>query len=102
MHGGGQAAAAQNTTLGDYSPCDVLLECRGVDCTEDYWMHNVSAVWNRNNWLVALGINNVFDVAPPLMDGIHSQVNNNYPIGIGYDIDGRSLLFQARWATNGF
>ena len=43
------------------------------------------------------GIRNVFDTAPPFVDGTEVLSINNVPIGYGYDLRGRTFFVNLIW-----
>mgnify|MGYP001799279100 CR=1 FL=1 len=65
-----------------------------VDFTDDYFVHNASISYSPGTWSVTVGVENVFDEAPPLVhdDGTFSV--RNVPIGVGYDVFGRTAFVQ--------
>lgn len=73
-----------------FNPCIQAGDtpCLSFDNVQDYWVHDVSARWSGEAIVVRVGVNNVFDNAPPLTN------NNNLGSigGIGYDIGGRTLF----------
>ncbi|WP_102798981.1 TonB-dependent receptor [Bowmanella denitrificans] len=76
-------------------PCDGLdIQCRPVWYTEDYYRHDVSLNWTHDNYSVTFGIRNVFDEAPPKADddGVFSR--RNIPLGVGYDLFGRTAYLN--------
>jgi len=64
------------------------VPCRQYDDLEEYWVHSMSATYARDTFVFRVGVNNVFDTAPPLTD------NNSLGSlgGIGYDIGGRTYF----------
>jgi len=62
--------------------------CTQLDGLDDYWVHTASLGFSRDSYAVRVGVNNVFDTAPPLTD------NNDLGSlgGIGYDIGGRTFF----------
>ena len=62
--------------------------CLQEDGLDDYWLHNASISYATDSVVLRLGMNNVFDTAPPLTD------NNDLGSlgGIGYDIGGRTFF----------
>lgn len=62
--------------------------CRSFDNLDEYWVHNASLAWRQDDLVVRVGVNNVFNDAPPLTN------NNNLGslAGIGYDIGGRTFF----------
>ena len=65
--------------------------CRQFDDLADYWLHNASISFAKDTYVLRVGVNNVFDTAPPLTD------NNDLGSlgGIGYDIGGRTYFVNA-------
>ncbi|QOL25878.1 TonB-dependent receptor [Thalassotalea sp. LPB0316] len=68
----------------------VPLDCRPVGATEDYFLHNMSVSYSTDDFRVAVGVRNVFNEAPPLVDPSGSFSNTNIPLGVGYDTFGRT------------
>ncbi len=80
-----------------YAPCDGLgVLCRPYHKTTNYMTHTMSLSWQPQDWFFTLGVSNIFDKEPPLLDGNvpHTQVNN-VPLGVGYDILGRRIFLAA-------
>ena len=65
--------------------------CRQFDDLADYWLHNASVSYAKDTYVLRVGVNNVFNDAPPLTD------NNDLGSlgGIGYDIGGRTYFVNA-------
>jgi len=65
--------------------------CIQFDGLDDYWVHNASISFAQDDYVVRVGVNNVFNDAPPLTD------NNDLGSlgGIGYDIGGRTFFVNA-------
>ena len=80
------------------APCATLqVMCRPIARTDDYWTHNASVTWIPRDWEITLGIVNVFDEEPPLMDNGAPEVQlNNIPLGAGYDLQGRRAYLLVR------
>lgn len=76
-------------------PTDVL--CRDVDFGDDYFTHALSLTYTNDNWVVRGGVRNVFDQAPPLVDSSEVLSVNNAPIGVGYDLFGRTMFLNIIW-----
>lgn len=72
----------------------VGTSCRPIYYTEDYWVHNASLAWNNGTFNVTGGVRNVFNTAPPLVDGGGVFSSRNFPLGIGYDLYGRSFYMN--------
>ena len=76
-------------------PDDVL--CRDVGFGDDFWLHSASIYYYGDNWTVGAGIRNVFDQAPPMVDGSEVYSINNLPMGYGYDLRGRTFFINLVW-----
>ncbi|MFZ5615739.1 MAG: TonB-dependent receptor domain-containing protein [Pseudomonadota bacterium] len=70
--------------------------CRPVDFTGNYFVHNMSFTWAPGDWVITAGLRNVFDRGPELVDadGVFSVFN--VPIGVGYDLQGRTAFASIR------
>lgn len=66
------------------------LLCREVAYTDDYFVHNASLTYVTDDYLVTLGVRNVFNEEPPKVDPNGSFSNTNIPLGVGYDTNGRT------------
>lgn len=72
--------------------CDGLgVPCRPVAYTDDYWVHDASLTYSQDNYVISLAMQNVFNEAPPRIDTDGVFGVNNIPIGIGYDLFGRTI-----------
>ncbi len=83
-----------DTCLGP--PTDVL--CRDVGFAKDYWLHSASIAYTADNWVLRGGVRNVFDKEPPVVDGTEVLAINNSPIGVGYDLLGRTFFLNLIWS----
>lgn len=93
----------QNDNLFDFRddnpPCDGLaISCRPLEKTVGYTIHTMSASYGQDNWAVTAGVRNVFDKAPPLIDGAAGGNIRNVPIGVGYDVFGRTVFASVNYA----
>lgn len=86
-----------DTCLG---PPDDLL-CRDVAWASEYMVHRASFGYNADTWAVIAGVRNVFDEAPPEVDGSEILSVNNSPIGAGYDLNGRVFFLNVGWEFGG-
>lgn len=91
--------AGEQDILGDFEenapPCSGLgVSCRPVAYTEDYIMHSVSLNYSIDNYSITGGLQNVFNKAPPKVDtdGVFGVVNT--PLGVGYDLFGRTAYLS--------
>ncbi|MFC6440960.1 TonB-dependent receptor domain-containing protein [Bowmanella sp. JS7-9] len=79
----------------DGTPCDGLAQsCRPVYWTEDYFRHDVALSYNFDNMFVAVGVRNVFNDAPNKVDGGGVFSVRNFPLGVGYDVFGRTAYMN--------
>ncbi|MBT8040169.1 MAG: TonB-dependent receptor [Gammaproteobacteria bacterium] len=90
---GSVAGFFADTCLGP--PDDVY--CRDYADIDDYWLHSASVYWYGDTWTIGAGIRNVFDEAPPRVDGNEVLAINNVPIGASYDLFGRVYFFNLSW-----
>jgi iron complex outermembrane receptor protein len=76
-----------------YVPCDGLdVLCRPVYYTDDYYTHNASISYSQDDWAVTVGVRNVFNEAPPKVDDGGVFSTRNIPLGVGYDLFGRTVF----------
>ena len=68
------------------------VECRDVDFAENYFTHDASVFYLGDVWTVGVGLRNLTNEAPPLVDGSRVGSFNNNPRGRGYDIFGRTAF----------
>ncbi|MCF6196699.1 MAG: hypothetical protein L3J50_08345, partial [Emcibacter sp.] len=72
------------------------VSCRPVFFTNNYVVHDVSLTWHPGDYSVTLGIGNVFDRAPEVIDTSGVFGTRNYPYGVGYDLNGRSVFLTGK------
>lgn len=79
-------------------PCQYLaVQCRPVVATDDYWNHTLSVTWEPRDWAITVGVVNVTDEQPPLVDTAAPEVQvNNVPLGAGYDFLQRRVFATVR------
>jgi iron complex outermembrane receptor protein len=93
IYGSAGTGFLADTCLGP--PDDVY--CRDYADLDEYWLHSASLYWYGDTWTIGAGIRNVFDEAPPRVDGNEVLAVNNTPIGLGYDLFGRTYFFNVSW-----
>ena len=83
-----------------YSPSDTCfgpptdVDCRDSGDTDNYFLNHISVYYYGDRWTVGGGIRNAFDKNPPVVDGTEVLAVNNTPIGVGYDLNGRTYFFN--------
>lgn len=80
-------------------PDDVL--CRDIGFASNYFRHAISLYYFGDTWTLGGGVRNLFDEAPPFVDGSEVFAINNAPIGVGYDLMGRTFFFNASYNFGG-
>jgi iron complex outermembrane receptor protein len=83
--------------LGNFGALTPAVENGGVpvSSTDDYFVHDASVGWSNDSWAVRLGVSNVFNEDPPLIDQNTSDATlggTNAPLGVGYDLIGRRFF----------
>jgi iron complex outermembrane receptor protein len=73
------------------------LFCRDVGFAGKYFTHSASLKYTEENWEARIGVSNIFDRAPPRVDGDEVFSVANIPIGNGYDLDGREFFGSVRY-----
>ena len=65
-----------------------------VASVDEYWRHTLSARYATDDYAIQVGIQNLLDEDPPLVDqDVTGQVSNrNVPLGVGYDQAGRAIF----------
>ena len=83
-----------------FGPPDDLL-CRDYRTAGDHQIHRLSFGYNANTWDALVGVRNVFDTPPPMVDSNETsyQANN---ASFGYSLEGRTYFvsFNARFGED--
>ena len=67
--------------------------CRDVDFADDWFEHAVSLRYQADDFLIRLGVSNIFDTEPPKVDCDELFLCiSNIPIGAGYNLNGREFF----------
>lgn len=89
-----------DTCLGGGSANGVVagdgIYCRDVGFADEYFESSASIRWDNGDFRVIVGVSNIFDEAPPLVDSNEVLAISNTPIGNGYDLDGREFFASIR------
>ncbi|MEX0975538.1 MAG: TonB-dependent receptor [Woeseia sp.] len=89
---------ASDTCLG---PAAGDVNCRDIGYANDYFVHSASVYFYGDIWTFGGGVRNVFNEAPPLVDGNEVFAVNNAPLGYGYDLNGRVYFFNVAASFGG-
>lgn len=68
---------------------------RDVDSIDSIWYTDLSVSYLSDMWSVSLGVNNLFDEDPPLIDVSEGPNRNNAVSSTGYDFFGRTVFATA-------
>ncbi|MEM6908924.1 MAG: TonB-dependent receptor [Pseudomonadota bacterium] len=71
--------------------------CRDVGFAEEQFLHTVSLRYRTDNFTIIAGVDNIFDTAPPRIDGSEGFAIANTVIGAGYDYDGREFFASVQY-----
>ena len=72
--------------------------CRDVGFAEEIFYHAASIRYRSGDLTFIAGIDNVFNTAPPQVDGTEVLSIGNTIIGAGYDYDGREFFASVQYA----
>ncbi|MGX7953220.1 TonB-dependent receptor domain-containing protein [Tsuneonella sp. HG249] len=72
------------------------LYCRDVGFAKEHFLHTFSLRYQTDTLTIIGGVDNIFNTAPPLVDGNEVFAINNTAIGNGYDYDGREFFLSVR------
>lgn len=62
--------------------------------TPDYFLHNASLQYSRDDWTVTGGVRNLFDEEPPVISSQAYSLVGNAPLYSGYDYVGRTFFMN--------
>ena len=66
--------------------------CRDIGYADDWFEHTISLRYRADTWEARVGVTNLFDKNPPLIDTNEVFGVSNTPIGNGYNLDGREFF----------
>jgi iron complex outermembrane receptor protein len=88
--------AVANTCTGAGSANGVVpgdgVFCRDVDFADEQFIHTASVRYRTDRFTLLVGVDNIFNTAPPLVDPTEVLSIANTAIGNGYDYDGREFF----------
>jgi iron complex outermembrane recepter protein len=73
------------------------VDCRDVDFVDEFWTHDLSLGYEGDTFNVSVGVRNVFNEQPPLVNPDEYTTNGgNVPLGAGYNagIFGRTAFIR--------
>jgi iron complex outermembrane receptor protein len=73
------------------------VECRDVGFIKNYVVHTASAYYRTDNMVIGMGVRNLFDKEPPMVDGSEIDSKSNVPLGYGYNINGRNYFVNLEY-----
>lgn len=71
------------------------IASRDVDSVDSTWYTDLSVTYLQDAWSVSLGVNNLFDEEPPLINVGEGPNRNNAVSSTGYDFFGRTIFATA-------
>lgn len=72
--------------------------CRDVGFADEIFYHAASIRYRTGDLTLIAGVDNIFNTAPPLVDGNEVLSISNTIIGAGYDYDGREFFASVNFA----
>ena len=85
---GGNVVTCSGPSNGD-------VNCRPVADADAYQVHNASVSYREDDWSLIVGVNNVLDKSPALVDPYELITSiSNVPLGNGYDLEGREYFIR--------
>ncbi|WP_299191407.1 TonB-dependent receptor [uncultured Erythrobacter sp.] len=70
------------------------VTCRDVGFADEWFEHTASVRWDNGDLRVIVGVTNIFNNEPPLIDTNEVFGISNVAIGNGYNLDGREFFGQ--------
>lgn len=71
--------------------------CRDVGFADEIFYHTASIRYRTDRFTIVAGVDNIFETAPPRVDGSEITQIANTAIGNGYDYDGREFFASIRY-----
>ena len=73
------------------------VTCTPISSLDEYFLHNASLTWRRNGLLLSIGVDNVFNTAPPRISAlVENTGGTNTLLNGNYDVYGRTFIVRAR------
>ena len=91
-NGSGTFSNATQTFTPNNRVAGTGIFCRDVGFAKEQFLHTASIRYRAENFSILLGVSNIFDTPPPLVDSSEVLAIGNTAIGAGYDYDGREYF----------
>lgn len=92
----GNGSGINDPVTGEFIPDGVVegdgVFCRDIGFADEYFVSNASVRVEFDRFDVRVGVSNIFDESPPLIDTNEVFGISNIPIGNGYDYNGREYF----------
>lgn len=92
----GNGSGTNDPVTGEFIPDGIVqgdgVFCRDIGYANDYFVSNASLRFEFDRFGIRVGVTNIFDRDPPLIDTNEVFGISNTPIGNGYDLNGREFF----------
>ncbi|MBI1403409.1 MAG: TonB-dependent receptor [Porphyrobacter sp.] len=92
----GNGSGSNDPVTGEFIPDGIVqgdgVFCRDIGYANAYFVSNASVRVAFDDFTIRVGVTNIFDRDPPLIDTNEVFGINNIPIGNGYDLNGREYF----------
>ncbi|NMW31107.1 TonB-dependent receptor [Altererythrobacter sp. RZ02] len=96
----GNGSGTNDPVTGEFTPDGVVagtgVFCRDVGFAKEQFLHTASVRYRADGFTIIAGVDNIFNTAPPLVDGNEVTAIANTALGAGYDYDGREFFLSIR------
>ena len=98
----GNGSGTNDPVTGAFTPDGVVagdgVFCRDVGFANEIFYHAASVRYRKGDLTLIAGVDNIFNTAPPQVDGTEVLDIANTIIGAGYDYDGREFFVSVQYA----
>ena len=92
----GNGSGSNDPVTGEFIPDGIVagdgVFCRDIGYADEYFVSNASLRFDFDSFDIRVGVSNIFDKKPPLIDTNEVLGISNTPIGNGYDLNGREYF----------
>ncbi|MBX7514598.1 TonB-dependent receptor [Qipengyuania sp. GH38] len=92
----GNGSGSNDPVTGEFIPDGIVagdgVFCRDIGFADGQFLHSASVRYRAEKFTILVGVDNIFNTAPPLVDGNEVFAIANTAIGNGYDYDGREFF----------